>query len=167
MSYSEIDIIRGISQMADGKGKSLLYVGANQRRAHLLRFFAKLKYDIEIIEVFDDNIEFCKRFYAFPIIQGDIRHIKKFTTKFYDVISWIHGPEHIEKNELKNVLKQLENQAKIVLMVGPNGKSVQNEVDGNKYEKHLWSLDKKTFIDLGYNVKLINDDRALIMWKIL
>lgn len=165
MSYGEIDIIRSIPQILNGKNKTLLYVGINQRRAHLLRFLFNLGYNIEIIEIFGPNVEFNRKFYAFPIIQGDIRQLKKFTTKVYDVIAWIHGPEHIAENELKDTLKVLENQAKNILLIGPNGKNIQDEVDNNIYEKHLWSLDEKVFVNLGYNVRPANENKVLVVWK--
>lgn len=167
MGYSELDIIRGtISDITDGKGKNLLYVGINQRRAFLLRAFAEWQYDIELIEIFKPNVEFCRRFYAFPIIHGNICKANELLTKKYDIIAWIHGPEHIKKNKLKSTLKKIEEKAKLVLLIVPEGHNPQGIVDNNKHEKHLWDPHPEDFQNLGYKVKheTVNN-KDLIVWK--
>ena len=50
-------------------------------------------------------IKYLKKFYE-NVIQGDVREIDKIISKFYDVIVWWHGPEHIEKEKLESTLKK-------------------------------------------------------------
>lgn len=166
LGYSELDIIRGRLNLIHGKGKTLLYVGVNQRRAFLLRAFAEWEYDIELIEIFKANVDFCKRYYAFPIIHGDICKADELLTKQYDVIAWIHGPEHIKKIKLESTLKKLEKKTKFVLLIVPEGNSSQGIVDNNKYEKHLWDPYMEDFQNLGYKVQRESvNNKALVAWK--
>jgi len=152
--------------MVDGNGKIMLYVGVNQRRAFLLRAFAEWNYEIEIVEIFKPNVDFCKRFYAFPIIHGDICKADEILTKQYDIIAWIHGPEHIDKSKLKLTLEGLEKHAKLILMIVPEGHSPQGAVDNNKDEKHLWDPYPDDFKNLGYTVQRETvNNKALVIWK--
>ena len=51
-----------IPDLFSGKYRSVLYVGANQKRQHFLENFENSKYDeIVIIEAFHENFEFLKQ----------------------------------------------------------------------------------------------------------
>lgn len=164
---SEIEILKNkIKGLSDGYGKTLLYVGVNTRRDMFLKNFTLWDYNIEIIEAFEPNVKFCRKFYAFPVICGDIRNADQILTHTYDVIAWIHGPEHIKKEEFSKTFKKLEDKAGFVLLIAPKGNNPQEAVDGNPYERHLSSIYAKDLESFDYNTILARPNgQVLVAWK--
>ena len=138
-----------------------LYVGGSRRRVFMLKELCIAEYNIEIIEVFKPNVDFLKRMYAFPVIHGDIR---SYDIKKYNVIFWSHGPEHISKDELIPTLEKLKSKCTTLVLLFPEGESIQGEVDDNIYEKHLTTLSSQYFYNLGYETKVCSDGSVAI-WQ--
>ena len=151
------------------KYKSVLYVGANTHRCHILPTFRNRGYKIDIVEPFEKN---CK-YYKGVIGINEVHHstIKDFKPKgTYDVVFWWHGPEHIDKNELEAAMKHMEWMAnKLVVLGVPWGINKQEAIDDNNFEIHRASMFEKDFTQYGYKTNTIGKINTcngnLIAWK--
>lgn len=89
---------------------------------------------IDGVEVFKQNIE------TFELKQKYHRiyniNIKDFKYDFYDIIIFGDIIEHLDVKEAQDVLKYAYTRCKEMIVAVPY-KLPQDEVDGNKYEKHL------------------------------
>jgi hypothetical protein len=135
--------------------KTVLYIGASERRSDYLSEFKNKGYEISVLEAFKSNVDYLKKIpWIKEVIHGDVRKFK--SEKKYDVVFWWHGPEHIEERDLVSVLERLEALCKKIIVLGcPFGKYEQEEIGGNPYEKHLSHLDGILFEELGYGVGYI------------
>lgn len=158
--------------------KTLLYVGANPARLELLDLFFKAGYIIDILEIYPPNVEGLRKLNEKQkifenIYMGDVREIDEIIIgKKYDVVCFWHGPEHIEKKEIKPTLIQLENKTKHIIFLGcPYGYYPQDDVYGNKAEIHRCSLDPELFQSMGYKTKTIRKKNKrgsnILSWKII
>lgn len=151
------------------KHKSVLYVGANTHRCHILPSFRNRGYKIDIVEPFEMN---CKH-YDGVIGINKVHHstiIEFKPEKKYDVVFWWHGPEHINRDKLEATLKHMESMAdKYVVLACPWGDNAQDAIDGNNYEIHRSSLYQKDFEEYGYHAKTIGIvdtyGSNLLAWK--
>jgi hypothetical protein len=159
------------------KYKTLLYIGANPSRLELLDLFYNAGYKIDILEIYPPNVEGLRKLNEKEklfrdIYQGDVREIDGIIVgKKYDVVCFWHGPEHLEKRDIKSTLIQLENKAKNIIFTGcPYGYYPQDDVYGNPAEIHRCSLDVKFFERLGYKTKTIRKKNKrgsnITAWKI-
>jgi len=157
--------------------KTVLYIGACEtRHLHLEKFFSS-GYSIDVLEAWYDNCQWLQKFnkeknWIRKIIWNDVRELetKEVLDRNYSVIFWYHGPEHVYKEQLKNVLKRLEYYStKLVVLGCPYGEFPQGAERGNPYEEHLASLLPEDFDNLEYNVVTIGykDDPwgYIIAWK--
>lgn len=167
-SYVEAQaIIDCVGDFLEGEGKSLLYVGANCSRAFFLDVLHDCKFTIDILEIFDQNIECIKNQYKYNnLIQGNIKN--KDIISFYDVIFWYHGPEHVTKEDFIRIDEFLSKKSNVIILGCPYNDDVQGEVYGNIYEKHLWKTTPEDFSVLGYSVFKHERKEAfdnIIAWK--
>lgn len=134
------------------KYKTLFYIGARKDRYDFLEMFEEHKYDIDILEVFGENVRFLKTLsWVSKVIKGDVTKFKP--KKKYDIVFWWHGPEHVRKGKLAKVLKVLESSARKMVVLGcPWGNVSQSKEleEENPYEKHLNSFDIGFFEKRGY-----------------
>jgi len=149
-------LVDNIKNIENGYEKFLLYIGGGNR-CYLLNDFQKWKYEIEIIEIWKPNVDFLKKTFSFPVIHGDIRNFKTIINKSYDICCWWHGPEHINKNDFEKLLPKLEQKCKLLILGCPEGYSPQEEINGNPYEKHLWSVETEYLKNMGFSVSVITD----------
>ena len=98
-----------------GKYKSVLYVGANQKRQHFLQYFQESNYNqIVLVEAFHENVIHLKEKYEkkFPqiykVIEGDIRNVEEFNLPNFDVVFFWHGIEHLSQDDIQPTLSKLE-----------------------------------------------------------
>jgi hypothetical protein len=126
---------------------TLLYIGARTDRMDFGKHFKKNTYSIDVLEIFDKNVQYLKSLdWIDNIIKGDVRNIDTLVDKKYDVIFWYHGPEHIKHFELENALGQLKNLANKIVVVGcPWGEFKQEELYNNPWEKHISTLEPSDF----------------------
>lgn len=74
----------------------------------------------------------------------------------WDVVMWIHGPEHIEKSELADTLRNIESYTRYLVVLGcPWGVYKQGKSYGNPYEVHRAYLYPEDFLKLRYKVESI------------
>jgi len=120
----------------------------------------------EILEVFDENVEWLRnqRIWPCAIHHGDIRHIgtDKISTlrgKHYDVVTFWHGPEHIDRREFSRVLNACKQHlnAKVFIAGAPWGKWEQQEIKGNPYERHVTHWYPWEWEAMGFDVWTFND----------
>jgi len=124
------------------------YMKSNEKNAEK----QKNEIDIKIIRTFAINVG------------------KIFKGKVFNLCFWWHGPEHIERDELKINLIELEKVTSDLILIGcPWGKYYQKEKGENIYQKHLSFLYEKDFTNLGYKVAVIGtrDKKRgrLLAWK--
>lgn len=155
MADLEKESLYNIPNIMDGKGKKLLYVGGSTSRVYLYDDFIEFGYNIDILEIWTENVEFLRNL-GYYTIQGDVRNVKNIINCKYDVVVWWHGPEHIKKDELKLTLENLESISNLIVLGCPlNDVIGQNEVGNNPYEEHKWIVQKKDLEELNYNVFVV------------
>lgn len=165
----EKSVLDNVPGIENGHGKTMLYVGANRYRAYLFNMFRGFGYEIDILEIFHENVEIIKksgRWDFNEIIEGDIRKIKQL--KDYDVICWWHGPEHVEKEEFLNLVEVFDKKFDIIIVGGPLNDTIgQGPEYGNVHETHLWVIQLEDLVNVGFDtvvVKRKNTDHVTA-WK--
>jgi hypothetical protein len=161
-------IIDNIPELFDGNGKTALYVGANFMRAYFLDFLWECGYVVDIIEIFQGNEKPIREKYKFRnLIIGDISE-KQNIKENYDLIFWYHGPEHVSEAIFEKTSLLLDGKAKMIVLGCPYDDTIQDEVYGNIFEKHLWGITQGKLNALGYTTAQCNRKNAsdnIIGWK--
>ena len=149
----------------------MLYVGANPIRCHLANEFNAAGWYLELLEIWQPNLDHYASSGPFhSLMLGDIREVG-VEELMYDALVWWHGPEHIDKNEIPALLKQLEDMAPVVVLGCPWGEYDQGAEYGNPHEEHKATLYPVDFIDLGYSVAMCGAADAgdglshILAWK--
>jgi len=152
--------------------KTLLYIGASKARAEMLSYFIEKDYNIAILEAWSENVLYYRKqlIKKLSIIQADVRNVSKIPLANFDVVMWWHGPEHVEKIILSQVLNELyKHTNKILILACPWGRYVQQAVKGNPYEVHRSHLYPEFFKELGFKTSTLGkkDRRGsnLVAWK--
>ena len=154
--------------------ETLLYIGASPSRFELIDEFFYAKYKIDVLEIFEPNVQALevlnRRWKIFnKIMLGDVRKVEEILQHRYDVIVFWHGPEHIGLLDFVPTMKKLEDFAKRLLICGcPWGDYPQGAVDGNEHEKHVSSLFPKDFQKLGFKTSTLRQPGRgsnLLAWK--
>ena len=153
-------LLRLVPDLFSGKYKSVLYVGAKERRFHFGEDFKQAGFKITIVEVFEKDAENLKKIdWVKEVICCDITTFN--TYKKYDVIFWWHGPEHIEEFRLPETIKRIEGFCNNVVILGcPWGMYKQGAVGGNENEIHLSHYDHASFEKIGYEVECLGIQNA-------
>jgi hypothetical protein len=137
--------------------KTILYVGGHYRfgrNLQLLPYFFKAGYKVDVIEIYDQNaaqLRNDKRINR--VILGDIRTFEPDC--HYDLILWHHGPEHIKKGELKELIERMSTYADVIIFGCPHGIYEQGPEYGNKHETHLSHYYPGDFLELGMQADAI------------
>ena len=126
---------------------TLLYVGAGILRDTFLRQLMLAGREATVLEANATNAAY-HRLSGQPVIHTDVRQLDGVGK--YDAVFWYHGPEHIAKDELPDVLAELESRADLVVLGCPWGKYAQDAVGGNPYEIHRSALTPQDFQGWGY-----------------
>lgn len=136
--------------------KSVLYVGANQRRQCFLRDFAWGGADVTVLELFCENVRALREM-GYGVMPGDVRAcLVMFGEDAFDATFWWHGPEHIPKPQLAATLEGIEGVTRKLVVLGcPWGEMPQDAAYGNMYEKHAASFMHGEFNAFGYNTESI------------
>ncbi len=171
-------VVDSVPDIVNGSGKTVLYVGVNIYRDHLVDELKGWGYTIDVLEIWPPNIDHCRASGKFRnVFQADVLQSKYVLNELrqkcilkdmYDVAVWWHGPEHVAKDAIKIALDGLEEHAKLVILGCPLGSSVQGIEYGNPYEIHLATLEVQDIKNLGYNTKALfvePDIFHLTAWK--
>ncbi len=149
--------IKGLKEL-----QTLLYIGANPNRIEIVDLFYDWGYEITVLEAWRSNaealIKLNKKYCLFKdIICGDILDEEIWGNGFgcfpglFDVVMFWHGPEHVDKESLPELLRIMEVLArKVVILACPIGKYEQGEVHENPYELHASYLWPEDFEQYGY-----------------
>ena len=153
-------------------GHSILYVGANQQRAHYALEMKDAGNTLDLVEIEQANVDFwdTKPDSPFTSCQlGDIR--EKMAANAYDLVFWYHGPEHVTKDELDAALANCERAVKpggMVVLGCPWGDGPDGNV-ASPYGKHVSKWYPEDFTDRGYHAAVggTKDSgySSLIAWK--
>ena len=129
-------------------------------------------FEITLLEIFPSNAEYYLNDERISnVVLGDVRMIGKFILPHdhYDCVIWWHGPEHIDKADVKPTVDKLEAMSDLVILASPYGYYEQAEVYGNKHEEHKAALYPEDFEAWNYSVKTIGEKDAvgshLLAWK--
>jgi hypothetical protein len=167
MKARETQLLRSIPDILDCK--TILYIGISQEREEILRLFKNKNFKITIIEAWKPNVEALKPKYP-DIIWGDITDPEIMASlPQCDIVMWWHGPEHVKKKDLPDLLGALRKKAlKFAVVACPWGIYKQGAVKGNPYEKHQSYLYPDFFRDQGWMTSVIGQKNVrgsnLIAW---
>jgi len=172
----EICVKKCIPDLFSGKFKTVLYVGANKKRQHFLKYFEESNCEkIVVMEAFPENAEFLKQKFEgskIQVIEGDVREIEKFDMPKFDVIFFWHGIEHLQMDEIEDTLKKLESKANSLIVLGmPYGHYLQGPEYGNPYEEHQSAIYPPMLENFGYSTEVLGKPDEvgsnLTAWKYL
>lgn len=128
---------------------------------------------IDGVEAFSKYIHSGHLFYYNKIYKKDIFELieKNLLENTYDLILWIDGPEHMEKNKAKYVIDYLykEKCNKTFILTHPNIQDPeialkQGAANKNKYECHVSIWSKMDFIQ--YSPLILNDGKVVVLNKV-
>ncbi len=193
MQTSEMDWVRekcgwlwGESgKMPDVQGRRVLYVGANTKRAYMAEELKEAGNTLDLLEIWPANCEHYRGKGLFQeIIQGDVRNVSTWRAiqlgpslegfrdegaKKWDTAVWVHGPEHIRREELGAALMNLEAVADNVMVMTPYGYMAQDPFRGNPHEQHVSAWGPEEFRAMGYEAatrgRRDEAHAAVLAWK--
>lgn len=111
--------------------------------------------DFVILEAFEPNCVEIRNHRRLRCINADIRDIKTVLAENFDIIQWLHGPEHLLWEDFLKCRHDIESKAsKLVLYQAPIGIYPQEALYDNIYERHLTTLYPNMFAELGYKIVL-------------
>lgn len=103
---------------------------------------------LAVLDAFEPNL---RDFNKYDVIKIP-KNIKYFHPKDYDMkdvaIIWEHGPEHVQKDEAIDIIKNMQTYAKFIAVETPRGSYPQGALYGNPYEQHISEWD---FLDYFNN----------------
>lgn len=147
-----------LDKIQEHNAKKILNIGFRDGSDLTIRNFVKnMGGEFHVFEVWEPNCNIlAKNNVVDKVICGDARSISTLMQKNeYDVVLWLHGPEHITWDDFLNCREQIDSIAsKLIIYQAPIGEHPQDELYGNPFEKHITSLEPKMFFDLGYDVVL-------------
>ena len=97
--------------------------------------------------------------------------IKEYCKEYirsYDCILLSDVIEHIKKDEGIEIIEMLKSRSKRIIIFTPLGFTIQQNMDGNKYNKHLSGWYSPELEKLGFKTKIIQNytEKALYgVWK--
>jgi hypothetical protein len=155
--------------------RTCLYVGCNPQRQQLVPELLWAGYAVDVLEVFPAYVKALQE--ANPttrrfrrICEGDVRTFQP--AEDYDLVVWWHGPEHVEKAELADVLARLASWPRRLAVVGcPHGHLGQGVTkDGNEQQRHRWDCMPEDFRKLGWPAETLLPEphgvrSHLIAWR--
>jgi len=152
--------------LRNGQGKSVLYVGATPHRFQMGRELFEAGYKITLLEAFKQHYDYYEDHpWLEQRIYGDVRYIKNLANgQKWDVVVWWHGPEHVNKDELPEVLKDLESVADLVILGCPWGQNIHGMIGGNPYSVHECHHDTTDFEQLGYEARTLGQKNNPNTW---
>ena len=154
------------------EGGQVLYVGANQQRAHCAAELAQAGHTLTLLEINKRNLDHYQHQGPFDYLKlGDVTEYES-KPGIYDVAFWWHGPEHVTPEQLPAALANLEaavGDGGLVVIGCPLGKTEQGTWDGNPYEEHKAGYYPPFFEHLGYTVITCGEkdtpESGLTAWK--
>lgn len=148
-------VLEAMPEIADGRGKRLLYIGASKYRAFMLPDFIGWGYEVDVLEIWPTNALHIRDAYGVNTVQGDVVWLDLYFKGPYDIVFWWHGPEHVGEREFLKVLGILRRMSKAVVLGCPAGESPQDAVYDNPFERHLRAIQQSDLEALGFSTRLL------------
>jgi len=153
--------------------QSMAYVGARNRGFLFGQEFFDAGYKITVIEAFDKNVNYLKSIDIVDrVVHLDILKLaaSKVIDEQFDVVMWIHGPEHVVTDDFIKVLPSLEKiTRKHLILMCPWGRYEQDAIYGNPYEVHKEAYYPEFFSKLGFSFETLGqkdvEGSNLMSWK--
>ncbi len=155
--------------------KSVLYVGANTRRQHLLDSFKENSYRITILEIFDKNVEFLKEKLSgtdISVMQGDVRNVDGLNLGRFDTVFYWHGIDCLPREDIIPTISKLEKTAEHLIVLGvPFGRypDVHTSYNNNKNDIQASPVYPDFLEGLGYKTRTLGPQdtqgSSIISWK--
>lgn len=162
-------------------GRRVLYIGGAPGRIQLVRAL-KEPHQIFLLEAYRPNLDaimqedaqldqpnFCG-YHCGNVVSMGLREMQNIFGHI-DHVVWWHGPEHIERFELRSTLRTLEALADDSIVLGcPYGVFEQGAVGENHFEIHRSHFYPGDLEAYGYSTVTIGErdggpDSCLIAWK--
>jgi len=168
MGKAELDWIKEhCGWLWDSPGR-VLYVGANTKRAYMAKELKEARNQLSLLEIWPANCDHYRGNGLFgEVIQGDVRSF--YSKMHWDTAVWLHGPEHIQKDEIGAALGNLEAVADNVVVMAPLGYMEQGVFRGNPHEQHVSEWVASDLEAMGYwtatRGRKDEAHAALLAWK--
>jgi hypothetical protein len=162
---AEFAKIREMFPLADGKGRTALYVGASRWRNFYLDDILLAGYTTDIVEVDRENCRVVSGWYA-----GDVRSvycsdIRDWTIHGYDLVAFVHVLEHMPQASAERVIEDAKVDAKTIVVCCPvEQKVLDGAAYGNVHESHEWSVPRGWLTSLGFREEATGPDRVVGLW---
>jgi len=111
--------------------------------------------DLTIVEIYEPNTKTIRS--DVNIVCSDILDYE--INNSYDLFLWQHGPEHVFKPEVFDLIERIKDKFKYIVLETPYGPNDQGEMYGNIYEAHVSEWTEQDYEKLGMNwVKYAGSD---------
>lgn len=145
----------------------VLYVGLDPDHEFLVPELFRAGNELTVLEIWPASAAHYKKDSRLRhIVCGDVRNVP--LSEHYDAAVWWHGPEHLQKGDVRPALKQLEALADTIVVGCPWG---ENRADGlgNPYMVHVSAWYPEEFETWGYEI-IVGGERDvmggnLMAWK--
>jgi hypothetical protein len=128
--------------------KSVLMVGWRyDSDSSFVDFMINEGKDLTIVEIYEPNTKTIRS--DVNIVCSDILDYE--INKPYDLLLWQHGPEHVFKSEVFDLIKKIKDKFKYIVLETPYGANDQGEMYGNIYEAHVSEWTEQDYEKLGMN----------------
>ncbi|GBE29620.1 MAG TPA: hypothetical protein ENH10_08195 [Bacteroidetes bacterium] len=135
-----------LPEINEVRGQRILYVGACKDRHDFLPDFLARGAKVTLVEVYEPYLKDVKELFKPTLAEAHLSDIlgwmkKEQPNKVFDGIFWWHGPEHVPTVYFEECLELMEKACKGWICLGfPWGKSPQDHIDGNKWQRHQSTL---------------------------
>jgi ubiquinone/menaquinone biosynthesis C-methylase UbiE len=134
------------------------------------RIVAKFVLGVDIYEKYLKAINYLEGVF---LIKHDITDMSIFIDKSFDVVLALDILEHLERKDAFKVIKEMERVARKKIIVytpavfDDNVRNVDNVygLGKNKYQEHLCLLNRKYFLQRGYEVTMVEDGNSIFAVK--
>jgi hypothetical protein len=128
------------------KSKSILMVGwRHDSDSSFVDYMVDQGKELTIVEIFEPNTKTIRN--DVNIVCSDILEYDIDTT--YDLFLWQHGPEHVFKPEVFDLIERIKHKFKFIVLETPYGPNDQGEIYGNIYEAHVSEWTEVDYNELG------------------
>lgn len=143
------------------KGCSVLQIGARNKGSwhKIQKIFTEVNINQhDILEVWDANV---KHLRSSKDTGGEVFHCNvldmhsnnQTKNKTWDWIIWWHGPEHVKKEEFRELLPKISKMYNVGFIVGcPFGTHEQGSMYGNNFEAHISHWKDTELEKMGFTV---------------
>ena len=148
------------------RGRTLLVGVKGLREVPFCAAAAIASAPLVIVEPWLPNAKYACEHYpgAFVVharVQYFVEQCEHGTAVWPDVVVWLQGPEHVEKETALAVLEAFRPHASLVLAEMPHGTYVQGEAEGNPFEEHLSSLHAADFDPELWDIVASLDEKSM------